>query len=59
VVAPPPGVTVPSAPAATPKTPDQTVEKLGARAKGVEFEVPTYKYEAIFKKQDELLEPKK
>ena len=35
---------------------DQTVEKLGARAKGVEFEIPTYKYEAIFRKQEELLE---
>jgi hypothetical protein len=59
VVAPPAGVAVQPAPAATPKAPDQTVERLGARAKGVEFEVPTYKYEAIFKKQDELLEAKK
>jgi len=60
VVAPPAGITPPPAPAATAaaKAPDQTVEKLGARAKGVEYEVPTYKYEAIFKKQDELLEAK-
>jgi hypothetical protein len=35
---------------------DQTAEKLASRAKGVEYEVPAYKYEAIFKKQAELLE---
>jgi len=58
VVPPPAGVAVTPAPAASPKTPDQTAEKLGARAKGVEYEIPTYKYEAIFKKQDELLEAK-
>jgi hypothetical protein len=38
------------------KAPDQTAEKLGARAKGVEYEIPAYKYESIFKKQEELLE---
>jgi Domain of unknown function (DUF4340) len=51
-------------PAATPEaaTPpsgmaaDQTAEKLGARAKGMEFEIPVYKYEAIFRKPEELLE---
>jgi len=54
-------------PAATPATPavakpaeptpaSQTVEKLGARAKGVEFEIPVYKYEAIFRKPEDLLE---
>lgn len=58
VVPPPAGVAVPAAPAAA-KAPDQAVEKLGARAKGVEYEVPSYKYEAIFKKQEELLEAKK
>jgi hypothetical protein len=49
----------PPAPAVTPvatKPADQTAEKLGARAKGVEFEIPAYKYEAIFRKQEELLE---
>jgi len=59
VVPPPAGVAVTPAPDSTPKTVDQTAEKLAARAKGVEYEVPTYKYEAIFKKQEELLEPKK
>jgi hypothetical protein len=32
------------------------VERLGARAKGVEYEIPAYKYESIFKKQADLLE---
>jgi hypothetical protein len=62
VVPPPPGVTAPAAPAApaaAAKPADQTVEKLGARAKGVEYEIPAYKYEAIFKKHEELLEPRK
>jgi hypothetical protein len=59
VVPPPAGVAAPAAPPETAKAPDQTVEKLGARAQGVEYEVPTYKYEAIFKKQEELLEAKK
>jgi hypothetical protein len=35
---------------------DKTVEKLVARTHGVEFEIPAYKYDAIFKKQDDLLE---
>ncbi len=61
--------TTPPAPAATPaatpavtpapadpKPADQTAEKLGARAKGMEFEIPAYKYEAMFRKQEELLE---
>ncbi len=47
---------VPATPATPAKLPDQTAEKLGTRAKGVEYEIPAYKYEAIFKKQDELLE---
>jgi hypothetical protein len=55
----PPAPATPAAPAvAKPaaKPADQTVEKLGARAKGVEFEIPAYKYEAIFRKPEELLE---
>ena len=47
---------VPAAPATPAKLPDQTAETLGARAKGMEYEIPAYKYEAIFKKQEELLE---
>ena len=48
----------PAKPAATPsaKPADQTAEKLGARAKGMEFEIPAYKYEAIFRKPADLLE---
>ena len=38
------------------KAADQTAETLGARAQGLEFEIPVYKYEAIFKKQEDLLE---
>jgi len=47
-------------PAATPtaKPADQTVEKLAARSKGVEYEIPLYKYESLFKPLEELLEPK-
>lgn len=41
-----------------PSPPDQTVERLAARAAGVEFEIPVYKYEAIFKPHEDLLEPK-
>ncbi len=49
----------PAAAAAAPaKAPDQTAEKLGARANGMEYEIPPYKYEAIFKKHEELLEKK-
>jgi hypothetical protein len=35
---------------------NHTAEKLGARANGVEFEIPAYKYDAIFRKPEELLE---
>jgi hypothetical protein len=55
--------------AGEPKTPEAkpeaakpsatTVERLSARAQGMEFEIPAYKYESIFKPQDELLEPAK
>jgi Domain of unknown function (DUF4340) len=34
----------------------QTVERLAARANGVQYEIPGYKYEALFKPQEELLE---
>jgi hypothetical protein len=54
----PPATATAAVPAAPPaaKPADQTAEKLGARAKGVEFEIPAYKYEAIFRKPEELLE---
>ena len=41
---------------AEPAPADKTVEKLDSRSKGVEFEIPVYKYEAIFRKPDELFE---
>lgn len=41
-----------------PPVEDRTAERLGARARGVEFEIPVYKYEAIFRPYEELLEPK-
>ncbi len=36
-----------------------TVERLASRVNGVEFEIPLYKYEALFKPLEELLEPRK
>jgi hypothetical protein len=44
-----------------PATPDKAapspvMERLAARTQGVEFEIPAYKYDAIFKKQEDLLE---
>ena len=46
-------------PPATPaKAPDQSAEHLAARAQGLEFEIPLYKYETLFRKQEDLLEPK-
>jgi hypothetical protein len=39
-----------------PKAEDQTAERLAARAKGIEYEIPVYKYEALFKPQEQLLE---
>lgn len=47
------------APAATPEAPKpstQTVERLAARVTGVEYEIPSYKYDTLFKPQEELLE---
>lgn len=37
---------------------DRTVERLAARAGGIEYEIPLYKYESLFKPHEELLEPK-
>jgi hypothetical protein len=34
----------------------KTVERLAARANGVQFEIPTYKYDALFKPEEDLLE---
>jgi hypothetical protein len=45
-----------TAPAAADKPVDRTVERLERRAQGLEYEIPAYKYEAIFKKPEELLE---
>ncbi|MBC8027694.1 MAG: DUF4340 domain-containing protein [Steroidobacteraceae bacterium] len=41
----------------TPKPSTTTVERLSARASGMEFEIPGYKYDAIFMSQEDLLEP--
>jgi hypothetical protein len=45
-----------AAPAASPA--DQAVDRLAAHGKGVMFEIPLYKYESLFKPQEDLLEPK-
>jgi hypothetical protein len=54
-----------AAPAAPAKPIDQkpdakpaarTVERLAARATGVEYEIPGYKYDALFKPEEDLLE---
>ena len=37
---------------------DLGVERLATRTQGVEFEIPLYKYEALFKPLEQLLEPK-
>jgi hypothetical protein len=63
-VAPPPpaGEAIANAPAPAVDKPakpdDKTAERLAARAQGVEFEIPTYKYDAIFKPYEDLLEKK-
>jgi hypothetical protein len=46
----------PAADAAKPA--DQTAKRLASRSKGLEFEIPLYKYESIFKPLEELLEKK-
>ncbi len=52
-----PGAPVAAAPAAA-ASKDNTSERLATRVQGVEFEIPSYKYEGIFKPIDELLEKK-
>ncbi len=42
--------------AAEPKPAAKTVERLAARVNGVQFEIPGYKYDALFKPEEELLE---
>jgi hypothetical protein len=47
------------APAAAPAKPaDRNAERIAARSKGLEFEIPLYKYDSIFKPLEDLLEPK-
>ena len=56
---PPAGEAIANAPAPATERPaaeDRTTERLEARAKDVEFEIPVYKYEAIFRPYEELLE---
>jgi hypothetical protein len=47
----------PTAPA-EPQASAKTVERLATRAAGLEFEIPGYKFDSIFKSQEDLLEPK-
>jgi hypothetical protein len=60
-VAPPPpaGEAIANAPTPATTTPapeDRTTERIAERAQNVEFEIPVYKYEAIFRPYEELLE---
>ena len=55
---PAPAAPTPAAAAAPAKPPDQTAERLTARAQGLEFEIPLYKYDTLFRTQEDLLEPK-
>ncbi len=52
-----------SAPKADPKPAEEpganSVERLASRVGGVEYEIPVYKYESLFKPLEDLLEPKK
>jgi hypothetical protein len=45
-------------PAEAAKPPAAAVERLEARTRGVEFEIPLYKYDLLFKKQEDLLDRK-
>jgi hypothetical protein len=64
--APTPGTAAPAAAAspatATPAKPadakpaEKTVERLASRANGVQYEIPGYKYDALFKPEEDLLE---
>ncbi len=49
---------VPAPAAATAPVKPADVERLAARSQGVEFEIPVYKYESLFKPQEDLLEKK-
>ena len=46
------------APAPAPPKPDHNAERVAARSKGLEFEIPLYKYDSIFKPLEDLLEKK-
>jgi hypothetical protein len=50
--------TTPAPPATPTKAPDQSAERVATRARGLEFEIPLYKYDSLFRKQEDLLEPK-
>jgi len=59
----PPTAATPATPAAAPTAPaispaEQAVDRLSAHGKGVMFEIPLYKYESLFKPQEDLLEPR-
>jgi hypothetical protein len=53
-----PAVTAPAPAPAEVTTKNQAVERLASRVQGVEFEIPVYKYEAIFRPYEDLLEKK-
>lgn len=48
----------PTDPASTSEMPAPAVDRLAARTAGMEFEIPAYKYEAIFRPHEELVEKK-
>lgn len=54
----PPAAAAPVPSAEKPEAQDQSTERIAARAQGVEFEIPAYKYEAIFRPFDDLFEKK-
>ena len=56
--APPAAPAVPAHPASVALAADQTTERLAARATGLEFEIPLYKYESLFRHLEDMLEPK-
>jgi hypothetical protein len=47
-----------AAPPQTAKPAEPVAEKIAARSKGIEYEIPVYKYETLFKAQEDLLEPR-
>ena len=56
--APPAAPAAPAHPDSVAPAADQSTERLAARAKGLEFEIPLYKYESLFRRLDDMLEPK-